>query len=381
MKVSSASCQDYDPKRVKDRIQKALSPLGGLNNFVDSGDTVLLKPNLLSPKPPESGIITHPSIVKSMIELLQDIGAEVIVGESSGGSSDDEVGTITTRAFKVSGLDEICKDAGVELVNFDNSDYELVDNPGETVDTIPLPKPVLEADLVIDLPKLKTHTLTMFTGAEKNLYGCVPGIKKREFHSLYPNPNSFSEVVVDILEIIKPELSIMDGVEILHGNGPGEMGEKYDLGTIMASSDPVALDRVAEHYLGFGEGEVQISEIAGERGIGESSLENIRVIGDFEGPEEDLKTPNTGFLSFLPNRILQPISSALDAKPKINADKCKLCGRCYNSCPQETIYKDEDQFRIEHDECIKCLCCQEMCPEGAVEIEEHPLVRLVNRVS
>lgn len=381
MKVSSVSCPDYNSEKVKNKVQKALSPLGGLDNFVDSGDTVLLKPNLLSPKPPKSGIITHPSIVKSLIELLQDKDIEVLVGESSGGASDDEVGTITTRAFQVSGLKEICQDAGVKLVNFDNTEYETVDNPGETVENFPLPKTVLESDLVIDLPKLKTHTLTMFTGAIKNLYGCVPGIKKREFHSLYPNPDSFSEVVVDILGIIKPQLSIMDGVECLHGNGPGEMGQKYNLGTIMASSDPVALDRVAEYYLGFAEGKVPVSRIAGERGIGESSLDNIEVIGDFKKPDKKLKTPNTGFLSFLPNRILKPISSALDAKPKINAGKCELCGRCYNSCPQETIYKDEEKFRIEHDECIKCLCCQEMCPEGAVEIEEHPIVRMINKIS
>ncbi len=380
MKVSSVSCSNYEPGRIEDRIQKALSLIGGLDNYVDSGDTVLIKPNLLSPKPPDSGIITHPSIVKSLIDLLQERGAEVIVGESSGGVSGEDLGSLTSKAFRTSGLKEVCEDAEVDFINFDRADYEIVDNPGVTEETFPLPETIFEADLVVSLPKLKTHTFTLFTGAIKNLYGCIPGMKKKEYHKLYPNPESFSELLVDILEIVKPNLSIMDGIECLHGNGPGEMGKKYRLGTIMASSDPVALDTVAAYYLGFGEDEVPISRIAGSRGIGESNLDNIEILGDFEGPEGKLELPQTGVLKFLPNWIIRPISSALEAKPKINTDECKLCGRCSNSCPQETIYEDGEKFRIDDSECIKCLCCQEVCPEGAIEIEEHPLLRLINRL-
>ncbi len=376
--MSSVSCSSYDFDDVKDSVHESISLIGGLDHFAVSGDTVLLKPNLLSPKPSESAIVTHPMIVKALIELLQERGVEVVVGESSGGGDGKGAVSRTSRAFQVCGLEEVCEDTGAELVNFDRSDYEIIDSPGVTDESFPIPEQVLEADLVISLPKLKTHTLTMFTGAIKNLYGCIPGMKKTELHGSQPNPESFADMMVDILEIVKPGLSIMDGIECMHGNGPGEGGKKYNLGTVMASSDPVALDKVAESYLGFDNDDVAISTKAGDRGLGERDLENIEIVGDFVGPEEDLKRPKTGFISFLPDWFLKPIYSSLQAKPKIIPGECIGCGKCANSCPRDTIYQEGETFEIDHSDCIKCFCCQEICPEGAIEIEEKTLLRIAN---
>ncbi|KXB08801.1 hypothetical protein AKJ56_00250 [candidate division MSBL1 archaeon SCGC-AAA382N08] len=375
MEVASISCADYEINKLKRKMENSLSLIGGVEDFVDSSDTVLLKPNLLSPKPPDSGIITNPNVVKSAIEIFQGRAAEVLVGESSGGVSGEFDSSLTDRGFQESGLEEVCSETEAYLINFDRIECELISVSQGVGEDIPVPKPVLDADIVVSLPKLKTHAFTLFTGAIKNLYGCIPGMKKREYHKLYPNPKRFAEVIVDILQIIKPDLSIMDGVEGLHGNGPGEKGKKFHMGVVMASSDLVALDTVAAGYLGFGDEDIPISKIAGDRDLGVNNSDKIEILGDFDEPDEEFELPSGSFLRILPNWILEPISASLKAKPKINSDNCALCEICLESCPQDAIYSDSGTARINIDDCIKCLCCHELCPKGAVEIEENPVFR------
>ena len=368
-------CSDYDYKEVKETIRKSLSSFGGLESFIGENDTVLIKPNLLSPVKPESGIITHPTVVRSVIELVKETNAEVIVGESSGGMN--EARSLTEKSFEVSGLKDVCRENEVKFVNFDRVKSRMVENSGNTEDEFPLPEPLLDADFIISVPKLKTHSLTMFTGSIKNCYGCIPGMKKAEYHKLYPDPNDFAEVIVDIFNLINPDLAIMDGVEALEGNGPGEKGEKFQLGTIITSTDLVALDIIASSFLGFDENSVPINNIASDKNLGTNNIDDIEMKGDFIPPKNKRKLPDNNFLNFLPNWITKRIGEKLLTKPKINKKDCIYCGRCLNSCPQEAISETKNGMEINEEECIKCLCCQEVCPEGAVGIDQFFIFKMI----
>ncbi|AGB42157.1 hypothetical protein Halha_2283 [Halobacteroides halobius DSM 5150] len=376
MKVASIGCTDYNYGQVKEKVVQTISLLGGIEEFVSSGDTVLLKPNLLSPHQPKLGITTHPAVVKAVIELVKDAGGEVKVGESSGGMMINH--SLTQQAFKETGIKEVCQDLGVELINFDRVETKIMTSgQGEE---IPLPKVLLEADVVISLPKIKTHSLTLFTGAIKNLYGCIPGAKKAEYHKLYPNPRDFAGLVVDLFSLIKPQLTIMDGIVGLEGNGPGTTGDRCEVGTILAGSDLVAVDTVAASYLGYGADEVPITSIANQQDLGTNDLDNIEILGDFKRPEREYKLPSNALLNLLPNWLLGSVFNSFLSSPKIMQEECVQCKRCLHSCPQKVIVEKNDKLKIELDDCIKCLCCQELCPKEAIVVTEHKLVQLIKQV-
>ncbi len=376
MRISSISCDTYDPKTTREKIERSLEILGGIEKFVGKDDTVLLKPNLLSPVKPETGIITNPVIIDTIIDLIKETGAEVKVGESSGGMTTNT--SLTKQSFVKSGLKQVCEDQEVELINFDKVESKTI-KVGDEKKRIPFPKPLLESDVIISVPKIKTHSLTLFTGSIKNLYGCIPGGKKAEFHKTHPNPREFSKLIVDIFEFLDPDLAIMDGVEGLEGNGPGERGEKFHLGCLLASSDLVALDTLAASYLGYNEDQVPINNIASNRELGTNKLQNIKVKGDFKAPEKKRNLPSNQILSLVPNWLIQPFSEKLMTRPKINSEECILCKRCLNSCPQQVISEKDGELRINQKNCIKCLCCQEVCPEGAIDINEPFLIKTAKK--
>ncbi|MCK8816041.1 DUF362 domain-containing protein [Natroniella sulfidigena] len=373
MEVVAAGCQDYEPKLAIEKVREALTKLQ-VEQLVTRGDTVLLKPNLLSPHPPQAGITTHPVVVEAVIRYFQELGAEVKVGESSGGMMVNQ--SLTEQAFQKTGVLAVCQKLGVEVINFDRISTEIVSS--DEYD-FPLPQILLEADLVVSLPKLKTHSLTLFTGAIKNLYGCIPGMKKVEYHRSCPHPVDFSELIVDIFELVKPDLAVMDGIVGLEGNGPGATGDTCQVGVILAAQDLVALDTVAASYLGYTENQVPITRIAAERGLGSNNLQQIKIVGNFQPSQREYRLPSNALLSLLPNWLLEPLFGSLLSQPVINQQECIECQRCVESCPQDVIV-DREGLEIEEKDCIKCLCCQELCPQEAITVREHQLVRLMRSI-
>jgi uncharacterized protein (DUF362 family)/Pyruvate/2-oxoacid:ferredoxin oxidoreductase delta subunit len=365
--VSIIHCKDYSHS--KSAISRSLELIGRLESIVSSGDRVLLKVNLLAPRPPEDAVTTHPAVVAVVIDIVKEAGGIPIVGDSAGMIHPGA----TAEALEISGIQAIAAEKGAEIANFDTTGFEKVDvKNGKKLSSIYMAKPVLEADVVISLPKLKTHELTLFTGAVKNMFGTVPSKIRKDAHTLGTN-ELFSQAVVDIYSVRPPDLAIMDGVVGMEGHGPSR-GEPVDVGVIMAARNCVALDMVASKIMGFGPDEILTSKEAAKRGFGPSSLEDITLLGDsIEEVLMDCKRPGRG-LSSLPNPIGKLMLKLHSMRPEIDNDKCQKCGACIKNCPTDAIQLPYP-IEINKELCILCFTCFELCPHNSIFIQRSWLAR------
>lgn len=379
--VAVAECQSYSLDEVLKATQTCMDFLGGLASYINPGDTVLLKPNLLQAKPPEEYITTHPALVESVINLVRDAGGIPHVGDSPGAFDRN-----MEKYWNITGLTEVCGRLDVELVNFETAgSYQKTRNGHD----YHIAKPVLDADLVINLPKIKTHSLTTFTCTIKNLYGTVPGFTKVEYHKQAPQPSQFAERVVDIFAVNQPCLHIVDGVIGMEGSGPSS-GDPRKLGMILAGEDGVALDSFITHILGRNPLEVPTNRIAYEQGLGQADLGKIKVWGNapvidnFKWPPKLSST-----LEMIPGPLARGLMKFWWTRPAIYPDKCNQCKRCQESCPTGalkrpgTLTEDQKAYipEFDYDNCINCLCCMEMCPQKAVYHDQSLIYRLISRFS
>ena len=236
-KVSLVRCPSYEEAPLFSSLQKALDLLGGIQQFVRRGQRVLVKVNHLPPPSvAERGIVTHPAFVEQVVAVLLETGADVRVG--------DDINPAQGDGFAISGLRQVCQKLGVELVNLREEGFQLVSIPGaEVLPTTYLARAVLEADVIVNLPKFKTHSLTVFTGAIKNIYGCLPEGLRVRYHREFQGPK-FHSVLVDLFSAVRPQLHIMDAIVGMEGDGPAN-GDIRKIGLVLAGPDGVALDRVA----------------------------------------------------------------------------------------------------------------------------------------
>lgn len=376
--VAVQSCSSYSVDNVQQATQACMDSLGGFSSYINPGDLVLLKPNLLQAKPPEEYITTHPALVEAVINMVKDAGGIPQVGDSPGAFDRG-----MEKYWRVTGLTEVCNRLDAELVNFETSgSYHKTIHGRDYY----IAKPVLDADLLINLPKIKTHGLTIFTCAIKNLYGTVPGFTKVEYHKQAPQPSKFSEKVVDIFALNQPCLNIVDGVIGMEGNGPSS-GDPKKLGMILASDDGVALDSLITHILGRDPLKIPTNRIAYEQGLGESDIKKINVLG--EVPQIDnFKWPPkmSSTLDVIPGPLAKGLMKLWWTRPAINPEKCSKCRRCQESCPTDALKRpgeiSEDQKayipEFNYADCINCLCCMEMCPEKAVYHDKSLLYKFTS---
>lgn len=379
--VAVAKCETYSVDEVQNATSACLDSLGGLSSFIKPGDTVLLKPNLLQAKPPEEYITTHPALVEAVINLVKDAGGTPQVGDSPGAFDRG-----MERYWRITGLRNVCDKLNVELVNFETSGSYHQQINGRDYH---IAKPVLDADLVINLPKIKTHGLTLLTCAVKNLYGTVPGFTKVEYHKDAPQPSKFAEKVVDIYAANQPCLNIVDGVVGMEGSGPSS-GEPKKLGMILAGWDGVAIDSYVTQLLGRDPMKIPTNRIAYENGLGEAELNKIRVIGEAPTIESFKWPPNISYtLEMIPGPVARGLMRLWWTRPAINPEKCTKCRRCQESCPTEALKKPTETPQnqrayipeFDYGDCINCLCCMEMCPEKAVYQDKSILYRITSRFS
>jgi uncharacterized protein (DUF362 family)/Pyruvate/2-oxoacid:ferredoxin oxidoreductase delta subunit len=370
--VSVLRCEDYRLDDVYEVVKRSFDNLGGLNRFVRPGQRVLLNPNLLAAKGPERAITTHPTIVIAVARQLQELGCEVFIGDSPGGATQG-----VKRVWDNTQMSEAASSVGATLVNFETSGvYEKSVNGN----LYRLSKPLFDFDLVISLPKLKTHVLTMMTGGIKNNFGAVPGVRKAEYHKKYPKVNDFSGMLVDIFSLVKPTVYLMDAILGMEGDGPSS-GEPKKMGLVLASTDAVALDAVGADIMGFKPGQIPTTKIAGERALGVDDLSRIEIIGErlSEARVKDFRTPSNKFWKLTPRFIIRLIEPYFWVRPAINQALCTNCNTCVENCPMKAISPDSDVPTYDYESCINCLCCHELCPEGAVFLERSWLARRIGR--
>jgi uncharacterized protein (DUF362 family)/ferredoxin len=362
-RVSLVKCPGYEVSALRHAVSSALGFLGGIEKFAKPGKRVLLKPNVMMPKPYGFAANTHPLFLQSVIEIFREAGSEVTVGESSAGS---QAGlTFTKRALAISGIEDVCKKSGVRLVNFDLDSVAPVDIQNSFVTNIHLAKSVVDADLVVSLPKFKTHAFgNIITGALKNMYGTIPGQMKAEYHRLAPKPEDFYTIVRDVYKAVHPGLIIFDAIEAMEGNGPSA-GTPFPLGLIIASADGVAADAVASELIHVPSMKVLTTRLAAEAGLGKGRMDEIEVVGEELGQAAPrgfklpaMAVPNPALYRFVLNMT--------KTIPVIDHEKCTLCKTCASSCPMKVIEEKDGKMVMDRAGCIRCFCCSEVCPEQAI---------------
>jgi uncharacterized protein (DUF362 family)/Pyruvate/2-oxoacid:ferredoxin oxidoreductase delta subunit len=365
--VSVISCEAYELEIVRQAVKACLEPLGGMQHFVHPGMRVLLKPNLLAAAEREQAVTTHPMIVQVVAEMVHAAGGEVWIGDSPGGPVD-----ANPAIYQKAGMVEVSEQTHSFITMFDNAVWKRQGDLNYYIS-----RPVIEADLIINLPKIKTHGTTLFTGSVKNLFGVIPGKRKMEVHLRSPMLPDFSKELVNVLEFVHPGLNIIDGIIGQEGRGPGASGTPHAYHCLAASTDAVALDTVITQAMGYRPGDVLHLTQAGTRGLGVSDPTHIKIEGQPGALNfGKLKLPTAMWFMNLPSWVSQPLRRMIKQTPQVDTAKCIACGECAQVCPGEAItVEGTAQFNL--DRCIECLCCAEVCPQGAITPKFSRLAKMI----
>ena len=270
-KVVLVRCETYEYASVKNAIVKGVDLLGGPSKFASPEDKLLLKLNWLSADPPEKCVTTHPSIFKAVAEVFQGVGARLSYGDSPAFQSPG-------IASEKTGIAPIADKLEIPLADF-VSGKDVTFNEGHQNKRFTIANAVLDNDGVISLSKMKTHGFQKITGAIKNQFGCIPGMRKGEFHIKVPNASDFARMLVDLNTFISPRLYIMDGIMAMEGNGP-RGGNPKSMNVILFSTDPIALDATFCRLIDLDPTFVLTNKVGKEMGAGTYCAEEIELLGD-----------------------------------------------------------------------------------------------------
>lgn len=370
------SCNEYDYSEIKKAVKNIGSELvNGWDSFIPDGAKVLLKPNLLMGTDPSKAVTTHPLIVKAVAEICNEAGAsKVTIGDSPA------MGSIRKVAEKA-GILSVAKDVSAEIGDFTES--VQISTPDDFMHrNFTIAKEVIDADIIINLPKFKTHAMMVLTFSVKNNYGLFVGKQKVRWHfQSGSNYEYFARLLVELAYTVKPSLSIMDAIIGMEGNGPSS-GTPRKLGFIAASEDMLSLDSVCTEIAGINPDKNYCLKVANKMGYN-TNFKDITLKGD---SVDRFKMKNfipastmaiDGPLLLRPFLwILRPLCTV---KPFVNEDLCKGCGICMKACPPQCISLPESKkmISIDHNKCIRCFCCQELCPEGAVHAKDSIGVKMM----
>lgn len=370
--VSITSCNDYT--NAYNAVKQSIDLLGGMEKFVSPGERILIKPNLVSKKNPDEAATTHPAIVNAVIRLVEDAGGTAIIAESPGGAYNT---AILKSLYSGCGITDAVKGTNATL-NYDTSYTDVSLPDGQVIKNTSIINPILECDKVISVAKLKTHAMTAYTGAVKNLFGCIPGTHKAELHFRLDDRDAFCGMLVDLYEYINPVLSVMDGIWGMEGDGPTSGVNRF-MGVVMASESGHELDLAATHMIGYSPDEVSTVKNAIERNLIPKTALELEIVGDSleNHMMTDVVKPASHFnllrLLSLPPSLNKRVIKLLSAKPKVKSKECIGCGECMRCCPPQAITMENKKPVIDDSKCIKCFCCQELCPAKAMKIHRSPI--------
>ncbi len=366
--VALIRCSSYDPLLVQEKVRQAVKLLGGISAFIKPKSRVLVKPNLLMAKEPEFGIDTHPEVVRAVIKLLQEINCQISLGDgpSVWGNQVENVDQVYER----SGVKRICAEEGVDLVRFDKRRWR---------GKFPMTTWLDNCDHLVNLPKFKTHDLTLLTGAIKNLFGLVPGTYKTELHKNYFYAHDFAKIVVDIYREAKPSLTVIDGIVAMEGDGPATSGKLRELRLLLAGVDCVALDSILALIMGIRPVDVLSTKEAAARGLGTADINSIEILGEKlrDAIGEPFLLPSTSITKKLPRPVIELAKALIKYYPCVERDNCIRCAACIQACPTQAISMQDKGIVFKYSKCISCFCCQEACPAAAIKVKKSILAKLI----
>lgn len=361
-RVVVAACASYDRATVAAALAEALEAMGGIAAVVQAGQTVLIKPNLLSARAPELAVTTHPELVRQVIlQCVRAGAARIWVGDSPAGQHAEA--TLWART----GMTTAVADTPAVLKSWHTQQMPLACEQ----DVLAIPAWYPEVDVVISLPKLKTHALTTLTCGLKNVFGIVSGQAKAGFHSTYPSPQSISAFLVRVYGVLTPHLTIVDAVVAMEGNGPSN-GQPLPVGVLLASRDAVALDATACTALRLAPAAVPMIRLAAQAGLGNLDAARIECIGSGTDAlrAARLRPSVARYLRHIPEPLFRFVTRWLRLRPVIQERLCVKCGICTDTCPRHAIREQASGYpSIEPATCIVCFCCMESCPRGAIAMD------------
>ncbi len=387
--VAISRVESYDTDKIEGVLRRQFDLLGITELF--KGKKIAIKPNMVMKKSPEAAATTHPAILEAVIRIVKEHTDDIIIAESPGGVYTE---SLLRSTYKGCHLTEVAEKYGVKL-NLDTS-YRQVSVPeAETAKVFNIISPMLDADVIINLAKLKSHSLTTYSGAVKNYFGTIPGVQKFETHARFPDYNDFGSMLVDLCAYHvsnKETVNILDGILAMEGNGP-TAGSPRKANMLLCGRNPFNVDVLGSYEVKL-DGIIML-ENAKKRGFCVNSAEELEiicdedyksfVIPDFKKPATS-GTQGTGMsaLHILPKLFGGKLYAWFQPKPVINKKACVGCGECARSCPKHTIKiigeKDGHRHaRIDTSNCIKCFCCQELCPFKAVKIKKNPILKIIAR--
>lgn len=366
-------CGGYAPEELLRQVEEAFDALGVWDQL-KPGMTVVIKPNLVINSKPDNAIATHPALVAAVGKCVQKAGASVVIAESPGGPFTPAA---MKAVFRGCGYTEMAKECGFTL--YTECKSREVSLPGAVrCRQLSVVEPFLTRDYLIDLAKLKTHSMVGFSGAVKNLFGAVPGLQKPELHCRFPEKLPFSQMLVDLCDFLKPDLCFLDGILAMEGNGPTG-GNPRKMGVLGASKSPNALDVCGAALIGLSPESILMLKEANLRGLGPISPEECQLVKE---KVEALAQPDflkaeassTDFIDRLPKFLRPAAKKIATPTPKIRRKECVGCGKCAESCPQHTISIQDGKAVIDYRKCIRCFCCHEMCPKHVIDIRRWSLL-------
>jgi uncharacterized protein (DUF362 family)/Pyruvate/2-oxoacid:ferredoxin oxidoreductase delta subunit len=277
--------------------------------------------------------------------------------------SDSQAMGTFNRVLKTGGYLSALEGLDVEFREFRKS---VPVDIGAPYGKVEIAEDALRAGLIINLPKFKTHCQMLLTLGVKNLFGCVVGLRKPEWHlRAGVDREMFARLLVRIYANLKPAVTLLDGILAMEGQGPGRSGLPKELNILVGSDNAVALDMAVCRILGIPPEMLLTNRIATEAGLADDFV----IEGEVRQIEK-FRLPLTVPLVFGPKRFHNFLRKHLVQRPVVNPSKCRSCGECWKICPARAIAPENSYVRFDYEKCIRCYCCIEVCPYGALKTKE-----------
>jgi uncharacterized protein (DUF362 family)/Pyruvate/2-oxoacid:ferredoxin oxidoreductase delta subunit len=379
--VYIVKCKDYE--EIGEKLSVLIQLMGGMGRFARQDEKIVLKVNLLREAKPEEAVTTHPSLVATLGRMAREEGAVCVIADSPGGGYRYNRKTLD-KIYNTNGMHWAAQQAGI-TVNWDTSARAVSYSEGILAKHFDIITPVHEADAVLNLCKMKTHLFTVMTGAVKNIFGVIPGLSKPGYHAKLHDTMRFAGMLLDLAQYVSPRLTIMDAVVAMEGDGPGT-GDPRQVGLLIGSEDPLALDVIAGEIMGIDRKKNPILMEAERRGLKPTNPEDIEVVGaeldDIKVPDFKRSRISAGNLGLEPmpwyQKVLEPMfKNAFTVRPRVIWERCIACGTCIEGCPTEAIGFVNERAFIEDKKCIRCYCCHEICPEEAIGLYGSWLYQII----